>query len=362
MRGGTVSGGGGGLYPCCPRLPLTLLSLPTIPLPRLTHPPLVPLATTTTFLEQALWMQREALTTAAVARSPLTAVVALPELVPAPPAGRSVREGHGGGGTGGLAGGRDVGHAGGGPAVGAASPAARTLVVTGHMYHDGGEEPEVGAGWAVRGASWVPGRDGRAGAQAGALACRARGSGSRAFVLRRSSCDSSTCLLVPFLPSCHAVQVGNSLCHFVTLNATFSLDHATGAHAAELLLLFGSPAQLAAGAASGTSGAGICGPADDTATAAQHGGAVEWPELEGVEVLGWHAPVQGLSAEVVARADACGALQTVQRLPLSAAAAAPRPGGLRLDLSALRHQLECPFGLRVTWQAAGDGEAAMQAA
>ncbi|PSC70424.1 alpha-xylosidase 1 [Micractinium conductrix] len=230
----------------------------------------------------ALWMQREALTTAAVARSPLTAVVALPELVPAPPAGRSVREGHGGGGTGGLAGGRDVGHAGGGPAVGAASPAARTLVVTGHMYHDGGEEPEV----------------------------------------------------------------GNSLCHFVTLNATFSLDHATGAHAAELLLLFGSPAQLAAGAASGTSGAGICGPADDTATAAQHGGAVEWPELEGVEVLGWHAPVQGLSAEVVARADACGALQTVQRLPLSAAAAAPRPGGLRLDLSALRHQLECPFGLR----------------
>ena len=91
--------------------------------------------------------------------------------------------------------------------------------------------------------------------------------------------------------------------------------------------------------------------ADDGAAAADLG--FEWPMLAGVDVLGWHLPAGAVVAEVVQRTDSCGGLTVVQRVDLPPDAASAAPGGLRVDLSALGHMLECPFGLRVTWQALG---------
>ncbi|KAL4448263.1 hypothetical protein ABPG75_005482 [Micractinium tetrahymenae] len=151
------------------------------------------------------------------------------------------------------------------------------------------------------------------------------------------------------------LEVGDSLCNFLTLQATIAYSPGP---TAEVTLLFGKPSTQQAGAAAGSpgspAGAG-CGPADDVAAAAQHGGRFEWPELGGIEVLGWHLPVEGLSVEVVTRADSCGQLSVVQHLALAAEAAGARPGGggLRLDLSSLRQRLECPYGLRLAWSAGG---------
>ena len=143
--------------------------------------------------------------------------------------------------------------------------------------------------------------------------------------------------------TCGCLQVGDSLCNFLTVNATFRQEPASGSHAAEVLLQFGSPGQLRGGG---------CSAADDVAAAAAAGDlGFEWPLLDGVDVLGWHLPADEVAAEVVQRTDSCGGLAMVQRLELPQGVASAAPGGLRLDLSALGHALECPYGLRLTWKA-----------
>jgi hypothetical protein len=139
------------------------------------------------------------------------------------------------------------------------------------------------------------------------------------------------------------------MCNFLTVNATFSHQHASGGHAAEVLLQFGSPGQLRGGG---------CSAADDVAAAAAAGDlGFEWPVLAGVDVLGWRLPAEAVAAEVVQRTNSCGGLAVVQRLVLPQGVASAAPGGLRLDLSALGHALECPYGLRLTWQAPGSASA-----
>lgn len=147
--------------------------------------------------------------------------------------------------------------------------------------------------------------------------------------------------------------MGNSLCNFLTLQATISLSPAP---VAEVTLLFGRSATQPAGAATsggGSSAEADCEPSDDVASTAQYEERVEWPEFGSLEVLGWQLPVEGLSVEVVRRADSCGQLSVVQRLALPSDAVGSRPGGsgLRLDLSSLRPRLECPYGLRLAWRA-----------
>lgn len=142
--------------------------------------------------------------------------------------------------------------------------------------------------------------------------------------------------------------MGTSLCHFLTLTASFG-PRPDGSHAAEVLLQFGSPEQLA----HGRGGSQGCGPARDVEAAAAAAtaapdGPLEWPGLAGVEVLGWHLPVEGAVLEVVQRTDTCGGLAVVQRTALPAGAVGAGPGGVRLDLSS-ETALECPYGLRITW-------------
>lgn len=262
-------------------------------------------------------MQQAALTTAQVKRSPLTAVVALPAVLE----------------PGLLPGSLD-----GRPAT----------AITATMYNDGGEELEVSHGHAwlrLLQSPWC----------------------GRILPLGRNECPPLEPKIRSFLTALARLgplllQVGDSLCHFLTLQA--SIRHSP-VPAAELTLLFGRPSTQPAGAAGGSNsrllGAG-CRPSDDMAAAAQQGGQFEWPELEGIKVLGWQLPVEGLSVEVVRRADSCEQLSVVRRLALPAEAAGTRPGGggLRLDLSSLRHRLECPYGLRLSWSAGGG--AALQAA
>lgn len=142
------------------------------------------------------------------------------------------------------------------------------------------------------------------------------------------------------------LQVGTSLCHFLTLTATFDQQPAGGGRTAEVLLQFGSLDHLQRSASS-------CVPAEDAtkaaAAATAPGGPVEWPDLASIEVLGWHLPAEGAAVEVVQRADTCGGLAVVQRLALPAGAVGAGSGGLKVDLSGLGHLLECPYGLRVRW-------------
>jgi len=152
------------------------------------------------------------------------------------------------------------------------------------------------------------------------------------------------------------VQVGTSLCNFLTLNATLTHQPASGRHAAEVLLLFGSPAHL------GTTGGDGCMPTSDVEAAAVHGAQFDWPELAGVEVLGWHLPTAAAAVEVVLCTDSCGKLQVVERLALPANALAARPAGLSLDLSALHHRLECPYGLRISFEASEGADGGAMAA
>lgn len=200
----------------------------------------------------AVWMQRDALTTAEVKRSPLTAVLALDRLLL-------------------------PGAVGGGSANGSTSGSTH---VTATMYNDGGEE----------------------------------------------------------------LEVGDSLCHYLTLTADIS--PAASRHTAQVLLQFGSPAHLQPAAGGG------CHPVGDAAAAAEHSGHFVWPELAGVELLGWHLPAEGLVVEFVRRVDSCGQLAVVERLQLSSAGVfTGHPAGLHLDLSRLQHHLQCPYGVRLTWQA-----------
>lgn len=152
------------------------------------------------------------------------------------------------------------------------------------------------------------------------------------------------------MPRPPAAQVGTSLCHFLTLRA--AVNHTAG----EVVLLFGGPSHLDAGG--GGKGAAGCRPVDDVAAAAAADVSFEWPEVAGVEVLGWHLPAEGAQAEAVQRADGCGGLQVRQRWALPPGAVGAGPGGLRLDLSSLAHRLACPYGLRVSWHAAQQPAAA----
>lgn len=271
---------------------------------------------------QAVWMQEAALTTTAVKRSPLTAVVALPAVLEPGALPGSLSSG----------GSRSRGTTGGGPAT----------VIGATMYNDGGEELEVGAWASGRGNHWYKSSCAAVAAKHGVAFC--------------SPCLQWT------LPCPHLLQVGDSLCNFLTLRATISTYPAP---TAEVTLLFGKPGIQAAGAAGGSGNGPVgasCGPSGDPAAAAQHDGQFDWPELQAIDVLGWHLPALGMAVEVVARADDCGQLAVVQRLALPAQAVGARPGGggLRLDLSSLRHRPECPHGLRLAWSA-GSG-AVLQAA
>lgn len=178
-------------------------------------------------------------------------------------------------------------------------------------------------------------------------------------ILLMHPCAACT-LACPPLPSPlgrrACLQVGTSLCNFLTLNASFThhQHHRSSAglsnshHTAQVLLEFGSPlSHLQAS----SRGCGL-GPGDAAAAAAaaEQSALFEWPEFVGLEVLGWHLPIEALAAEVVQRAGSCGGLAVVQRLALPASAATARPAGLHLDLSALRHRLECPYGLRLSWR------------
>lgn len=156
--------------------------------------------------------------------------------------------------------------------------------------------------------------------------------------------DDSCCHLIK--PTCllgaAPLQAGTSLCNFLTITAT--IEHsAEGSHTAEVLLQFGSPAQLRGGSSDGTN---ACGPVSDAQEAAES--KLEWPALGGVTVLGWHLPVGDAAVELVQRSNACS-LATSERLALLASAAAARPEGLHIDLSSLNHQLKCGVGVRVRW-------------
>ena len=153
---------------------------------------------------------------------------------------------------------------------------------------------------------------------------------------------ATDCVCVSDLDPCGCLQVGASLCNFLTVNATFHHQPASGSHAAEVLLQFGSPGQLSRGG---------CSPPDDVAAGDF---AFTWPLLAGIDVLGWHLPAEAVTLEVVLRTDNCGGLAVVRRLELLPPdATSATPGGLRLDLAALGHALECPYGLRLTWLAPG---------
>lgn len=143
-----------------------------------------------------------------------------------------------------------------------------------------------------------------------------------------------------------ALQVGTSLCNFLHIDATFSPQPVSRSHAAQVLLQFGSPSQLR------SAGAGRCSPARDAEAAAAADAAVEWPVLGGIEVLGWHLPVEAMTVEVVQRTDTCGGLEVVRSLAPPHGAVGAGLAGLRLDLSALGHRLQCPFGLRLSWRSA----------
>lgn len=157
------------------------------------------------------------------------------------------------------------------------------------------------------------------------------------------------------LPACAAafttaprralLQAGASLCHFLSLRATVNHTSAGAGAAAEVLLLFGGPGHLGSGPAG-------CSAVDDSGAAAAAAIEFEWPEVAGVEVLGWRLPAEGAQVEVVQRTDSCGGLQVVRRLAaLPAGAVGAGPDGLRLDLSSLSRRLTCPDGLRVSWSA-----------
>jgi hypothetical protein len=145
--------------------------------------------------------------------------------------------------------------------------------------------------------------------------------------------------------------VGTSLCNFLHINATLHRDPHSHGYAARVLLQFGSRDHL-------RSDASTCATPADTEAAAHAGGAFEWPRLAGVSLLGWHLPVEGLAVEVVQRADTCGGLIVAQALEARLAVAAAGPQGLLLELSALQHQLECPYGLSLSWRSGGAAAAA----
>jgi hypothetical protein len=146
-------------------------------------------------------------------------------------------------------------------------------------------------------------------------------------------------------------QVGEALCNFLSINATVRrIPGGQGSHAAEVLLLFGSTQHLARDASK------PCSPASDEALAAVS--PVEWPQLAGVDMLGWRLPAGTATVEVVRRSDTCGGLQVVERLAVPHGALRAKNGGLSLDLSVLNHRLACPEGLRITWQTAVDAMAA----
>ena len=78
----------------------------------------------------------------------------------------------------------------------------------------------------------------------------------------------------------------------------------------------------------------------------------DWPALAGIDVLGWHMPVESVAVEVVQPNDSCGGFTVVERLSLPPSAAGSNAAGLRLDLAALERPLECPYaGLRLRWMA-----------
>ena len=116
------------------------------------------------------------------------------------------------------------------------------------------------------------------------------------------------------------MQAGTSLCHFLSLHAAINYTASEAGASAEVLLQFGGPGHLGSGAAG-------CRAVDDNAVAAAAAIEFEWPEVAGVEVLGWHLPVAGAQVEVVQRTDSCGGLQVVRRLALPASAVGAGPGG-----------------------------------
>lgn len=145
---------------------------------------------------------------------------------------------------------------------------------------------------------------------------------------------------------CRCLQAGESLCNFLSIQAATRAHRASGGHEGEVLLQFGSPRQLP------SSNGSACGLVSDVETAAAAGDSIEWPELGGVEVLGWHVPVEAVTLEVVQRMDTCGQLAVLERLEAPENVVGAGASGLKLNLAALGHKLECPYGLRVAWKTA----------
>ena len=145
-----------------------------------------------------------------------------------------------------------------------------------------------------------------------------------------------------------SVDVGSSLCHFLTINSTVSYQQETDNYSGEAVVLFGNRGlhfETAAG-----SGAAGCQGVNDAALAAGAGDlGFEWPQLAGVQVLGWRRTVGPVHMEVVQRADTCGGLMVVHREAVPASRVA-MDGSLRIDLNSFK--LSCPFGVRLSWSSA----------
>lgn len=160
-----------------------------------------------------------------------------------------------------------------------------------------------------------------------------------------------------YLDDGESPEVGSSLCHFLSINATVRPQPprpggTAGGHAGEVVVLFGSRDMHLGAATVGEGGdaGGGCSPINDAGLAAAAGDLdFEWPQLGGVEVLGWHARVGRAHLEVVQRADSCGRLMVLNSVELPAATVSAE-GLLRIDLSALGHRLTCPFGVRLSWE------------
>lgn len=164
-----------------------------------------------------------------------------------------------------------------------------------------------------------------------------------------------------------SVQVGSSLCHFMSINASVAPTPG-GRVAGQALLLFGSRSLHLGTGGAGSSGCassnradspGACLPVDDRASVGAAGDlGFEWPELGGLEVLGWGLPLDPgvpLRMELVQRADSCGRVMVLDSMDLATSSASVEGGLLRVDLGDVNHRLRCPVGVRLSWASAAVG-------
>ena len=120
---------------------------------------------------------------------------------------------------------------------------------------------------------------------------------------------------VVFMDDGESLEASTSPCHFLTMNVSVEWSPADNSIRGHLLLDFGRAG----------SGSGSC-----RAAAGGHAAGAdlgfEWPELEALELLGWHLPPGPAIFEVLQRTEPCGGLSVLSSRPIATAQVRARVG------------------------------------